>query len=519
MPLRRKDLDPYIPWETLRDAYSSRFGELLEAYAEHDWVYDKKDEPDEEEEERLAETGANPSSSEEENEDEGRAALWELIARCRAAQEAADLRRWPRVPVAYNGLWFRQSNGGETRQVIATFGAAPYSGGHELFISSLLFLGNFSLLLSDLVEGHAPLEPGMVLPVKPDTRRSLAFTAALILPVGIGSFSLGMVGGVERFALQVVPLTPWEKKLADDSIEKVALALERAGVLWATDPLRDCVVSPEGTQEYWAFERPKLIERTKRKLRKEMVHREKLVRIQAPSFCLDEQEKNIAACRAFIAFLEARKVDPELEAEKLAAECRAIEEVLTRVFEETEIAARMTPRELGDICPEIFSLAMSTHPHADLLLQAAIGNTVPLRFDLDAFLASMVDWFRDHHSDANPTTVLEAGRAGFAAAKEESFATDGVVAPHVAWTFVVRSIYATLHDTSTERGADYAVSVTRGIEAVSEALARDDTGEPPYRRLVAAANATIVAMAFNWHLEPRAREYFLAQKKKREKYH
>jgi hypothetical protein len=508
MPLRREKLEPLIPWETLRDAYSARFGALSAVHEVYDWFHEAS---------RLEDSLDDSAPSAAEDEGAGRESfLCELIEQIVRRNEEEEALEMPSEPVAYYALWFRSHGEAGPRFVTATFGAAPYTGGVELFLSSEIMLSNFDILLADLVEDHAPLAPNTIVPIRV---RPFPFTAVLLLPVGERSFSLGRVGGVERYALQVVPLTASERALGEDSVESLVRSLSRAGVLAATDPLRDCVLCPERTRYFWAHQRPGVLSRAKRKIDAWRSLKDRLAAAGASEARLVVEEQAILSAEGLVRHIESREIDPDSEAERMAAKVRALRETLERLYVEIEPTMRVIPEALRETCQEVLGLGLGTHPLADALFREIIGGVEPPDFGTESLLASVLEWFRDNRPELSTSLLLRAGRAGLELAREQAAAADGVLPVHIAWSFAVQNMYF-LPEEEWAEGAEARIDiVSKGIETVSDCLAYEALDAPPFDRLVIAVKTTVFQMSGRFHAHVQGGEGALVPKGERERYH
>jgi len=465
---------PCIPWETLRDAYVSRFGPLLRADAKLDFgdpppPFDP-DEPEESIQDRLSRPLPSPTAA------------------CAAVHAAK---------VSFYELSFASPTEADPRVVLATFGAAPRAG-HEVFLVSAVPFEGFGGVLEELWDHHTPFSPGMVVPMK---MWHTPFAAVLLAPPGAGSISLGDVGGTERFALRVIPLTRAEAELAADSVERLVSALRSAGVLDAVDPMRDCLFCPRTTQRYWALMRPPLIEITQRRLQMRSERLARLVAINAPECITEGDERLVFATKLLLKHIESKHVDPESPAERQAERFR----IRVRLLKESLDGAKnlldkgAVPGPLRLPCVQIATLALTTHPIAKQLLLAAEGDPDKERFDVEELLPELVNLIRQARSDADPAALLSGGRKGFAAAQEHGAGADGFIAPHVVWAYVMKGMFVTQQELSTKQGAATAKAIEVGIETANLALAREADGLP-IKRLEMAGRSIILHMMKTWRL-------------------
>jgi hypothetical protein len=527
MPLRRTDLAPPFSWEALRDAYTARFGDLIEVHEAYDWpaepiVVDGSAGDDDD-----AEAEDYPRTPEEEAA-EREAFLAEIsreMARAREAKDKAmeadadkDEDPEPRhEPVAYYTLWFRSRGQARPRFVTATFGAAPYTGGFELFLTSAIPIRNFDSLLTELVESTTPLEPNKRFTI-PLGMGKIPLEAALVLPASKSGSSIGR--GVR--ALQVVPVTPWEWVLGGRSMDALVLSLEAEGVIEETDPLRNCVVSPGETRKFWARQRPVLLSRLSRKLRAVKARRDELVSQGASAARIAQQEQAIQKAELLLRHVESRELEPEdaAFAAWAAERGRQIVEVFQRLFQVLGPTLSALPDELRWTCQDVLGLALVAHPLADRLLREIVGDAaLPQELDAEDVLRRAVSWFRENRPGAPESLLLAAGRDGLAAASRQTSAGDGALPWHVAWTSMAKHMFGLARDDLPERGESRVDVMAVGIEAVSDALAFEALGAPPFDRLVAVVTATVSRMSARHQAHIEANERLRARKGQRGKYH
>ena len=196
--------------------------------------------------------------------------------------------------------------GSGTARVYATFGAARWTGGAEIFVRSAAPFWPFSQRLDDLL--GKTLSAGDVV--------SLDFTGsslvgATFLPIGTGSLELPLPQGAttSRTLLQLVPLTAVEMELAKRDPSALVRALTDAGLIDTMDPLRaSCVGDPE-TGPYWNASRLLFRAHAKRKLGEWAERHQMLVDMLAPPFIIENTADLVEEQSALLEFLDSHRID------------------------------------------------------------------------------------------------------------------------------------------------------------------------------------------------------------------
>lgn len=479
---------PSVSWETLRDAYTARFGEPLRIEAEYDFGEPPPEADDGDESElRPPDSGSTPGSPLDVDESELRARIESLPPPPRDDDLDDKMLFWE--------LTFASLTEADPRVVMASFGAAPRAG-NEVFLASAVPFGGFAGVIKALIRDHAPLSPGMVIPMK---IWSTPFQAVLLAPPGAGSIPLGRAGDVERFSLNVVPLTRAEMELAADSVDRLVAALRAAGALEATDPMRDCVLVPSATERYWAFVRPLLLEDTQDRLEQRSVRLGRLTGLGVPSFVLESDQRLVVQARLLLRHILSKKVDPGSPAERRAELFRrrtsSFEEISDHVSEVFQRGA--VPAVLRLPCALIVAITTATHPVAQRLLLDVEGQPDRERFEVEELLPRLIRLIRESRPDADPAALLAGGRRGYALAQERAAVADGFVANHVAWEYVVAGMVTAMEDRATEEGAATVTAMRAGIDAANRVLLREGA-LPPMDRLKDASALIIVRIARTW---------------------
>jgi hypothetical protein len=214
------------------------------------------------------------------------------------------LREEMALPPAFEQLFLWDRAAPDGRPVVyATLGAVHRPLRAEVFIMAKVPL----MMCQDLFERvlvihRAPIQALDVLPYRSAAKQ---FVAVLLAPPEDGSFAIGEEGGVMRYALRAIPLTPAELALAKDAPEKALAMLRTAGALVA-DPLRDCVVEPERTRaQRWSLARELTAEWGERLYRRIRTLRVVWAEGAAAAFPIELTERQIAECRAILRHVDA----------------------------------------------------------------------------------------------------------------------------------------------------------------------------------------------------------------------
>ncbi len=489
---------PYIPWETLRDLYLSRFGPLISVEPEIDFgkwegidpSFDIDGDDDDDERSEAGEDAAGDLAPSPGNLAAARGSYEDF-------KEASDAS----VLLHYE-LRFGHLTEDDPREVVASFGAAP-SAGHEVFLAVAVPFDAFRGVIGELTRKHAPLAPGMVVPMEIE---DTAFSAVLLAPEGAGSIPLGQAGGAPRFALQVIPLTAAEAALGADSVDRLVAALRAAGALEVTDPLRDCVLDPDRTQAERALARAPLLDWMRRRLGSRQERYEHLVEMEAPESIIAGERYLVTSMKLQIRHIEAKPVDPSSPAEQRAATHRRHRETMDQILRGAGDLVRQgaVPAILQPLCAVVLLAALHTHPIGQRLVAEAQGDEevrsdprAP-RCDLEKLLPALVDLIREIAPDSDPAALLSAGRVGYSVAQETAAVADGFVAPHVAWEYVLTGMGLELiRDIPDAQRDSLAMALQAGLHLVNRAFVSENE-RPALERLEATSRMIVLGMLREW---------------------
>lgn len=492
---------PYIPWETLRDLYLARFGPLISVEPEIDFgkwegidpSFDEDDEDDGDDDDARPEAGEDAAGDLMPSAEK----LAAVLGSYEDFKEASDAS----VLLHYE-LRFGHLTEDDPREVVASFGAAPRAG-HEVFLACAVPFDAFRGVIGELTRKHAPLAPGMVVPIDIE---DTAFSAVLLAPVGAGSIPLGQAGGAPRFALQVIPLTAAEAELGADSVGRLVAALRAAGALEVTDPLRDCVLDPGRTQAEWALVRAPMLDWMRGRLTSRQERYERLVEMKAPESIIAGERYLVTSMRLQIRHIEAKPVDPSSPAEGRAAMYRRRRETLQGILRGAGELVRKgaVPVILQPLCGVVLLSALHTHPLSGRLLAEAEGDEEARRdprapqCDVEKLLPALVDLIRQLVPDSDPAALLSAGRVGHSVAQENAAVSDGFVAPHVAWEYVLTGMSLELiRDVPDAQRDSLAMALQAGLHLVNRAFLSDDD-RPALERLEAMSRTVVLGMLREW---------------------
>ncbi len=470
----RHDTSAPIPWEILRDAYAAAFGALVDVRTELDFG-DFRCPPDERPSPFL------PDGSFDES-----VLLADSYEDIVGAQPL------------YHELIFGDVTPADPRSTMATFGAAPFTGGHEVFLTSSLPFPYFDRIAGELVERHCPLAPGRIVPIE---IHWTPFKAVLLAPPAAGSIALGEVLGAPRYALRLVPLTPMEVELAARSLDDLLARLGAAGALTAVDPMRDCVVFPQGTQRFWKKLAPPFLRETARRQRWRRGQIDELLSLDAQESLLDREwlllehgELLLARIRAHQAKRWARHKQVNRAGRRLRASLDDALAATAKLLDEGVV-----PRAIADPCAEVVAATVAAHPIVERLLWHEVGVGDLHRFEPATLPARLVKLVQLVRPDADGDLLRAAGEAGLRAAREMGTGADGFLPPHAIWAFVVKSMCLTACESvrQGDRRLAFAVAIEAGVDMANELFNRDDD-RPVMERLDAGCRAIVLAMAKGW---------------------
>ena len=309
-----------IEWQAVRDTYLERFGALHRSWAVE--TFDR--EPTEED---LADYHRAMALEE----------TLHFFSLCFSRPEP------PAEPITY-----------------ASFGAVRGGAGNEVFLVAAVRYEPFRCAVEDLARtGPRDIEPLGI--VRYDMRLT-SFDAMLVAPAADGTFTLGEEEGFLRHALRLVPITRAERGLAARDPERLLDLLRAAGALVA-DPLRACVVDPDGDPARRANAAALLAE-TRRRERTATESHERMRALGPPEEMLVDSAQHAAEVRALLAFLEARvpAIVPEPDAPELSPEALAerfgtmLREVLGCSLDPY---AGLVPARVGQLFRVFMSLTLS----------------------------------------------------------------------------------------------------------------------------------------------------------------
>lgn len=470
----RHDTTTAIPWEILRDAYAASFGELVDVRTEldfGDWRTPPEDRP----------SPFLPDGS-----------LDEALLLSDTYEDIVAAQ------ALYNELFFGDATPEDSRSTLATFGAAPFTGGHEVFLTSSLPFLYFDGIPGELVEHHGPLAPGKIVPM--DIQWT-PFKAVLLAHVGAGSIALGDVDGAPRYALRIVPLTPMELALSARSLDALVARLRAAGALDVADPMRDCVVFPQGTKRFWKKLAPPFLRETARRQKWRRGQIEELLALDAQASLLDRErillehgELLLARIRAHQAKRAARHKQVNRAGRRLRGFLDDALAATSKLLDEGAI-----PRVIAEPCAEIVAATVAAHPIVERLLWHEVGVGDLHLFEPSNLPERLVNLVRRVRPDADADLLRSAGEAGLVAARETGTGADGFLPPHATWAFVVKSMCLTACESvrAGDRRVALAVAIEAGVDMANELFNSDDA-RPLMERLDAGCRAIVLAMAQRW---------------------
>jgi hypothetical protein len=464
----------YIPWELLRDAYLAHFGPLLDLEERYDFE-------DQEISEDVSEGGE--------------------IAAGEVDAGGFDSDGFFAAEVVYCTLRFATPDTG-SRLVLATFGAGPRTGGHEVFFALATPFPPLEWLLDDKAITGVSLAPGLVLPLR---IQDTPFTAILFAPADAGSIAFPLADGGTRYALRAIPLTDPERELAGESLEKLVRALREAGVLEVVDPLRDCVVAPGHTRKFWALAGPALQQWTDQRVDRAAAHYQKMIADEAPDVVLETATRELAVARSAQRHFEAKWPGAAPAEERFARQMQRHESLIAAVFDGATKGLPLPPKDLWRAAiAEIIGLTLQTHPAAQTLITMAGGMTVVSDFNASRLVDQVCEWLQRFHPEADLAMLAEAGKTGATLGTTQRLTADGAVSPSGAWKTIVWSIYLRFFSPESleEARQDKLMSaVLEGIGVAADIFQCEDAS-PPEERLITATRLVALKMLIVFHDVP-----------------
>jgi hypothetical protein len=269
------------------------------------------------------------------------------------------------------------------------------------------------------------------------------FDGLLFLPPEDGTFVLGHVDGVPRYALRAVPITPAERRLAADSPGKVLALLRKAGALEA-DLLRDCVVEPKRTRRFWAHNKPALFMAERRRMNLVIERMQRLRELNAPHEFFVMEDRLLAKRRAVLAYLQASPADrgsPEHRiADQLIKEVTTCAKIIERV---TGAYGSLLPPRVLRATMEMLLLVLTTHPEAVRLMAFVEGTGLSGKpWSADAALVFCADMIVRSHRRLKPEKLVARGRTALEGAARSFEPDRGVPFDSFAWAQMLRAMLA-----------------------------------------------------------------------------
>jgi len=370
-------------------------------------------------------------------------------------------------------------------RVYATFGAARWTGGAELFLRSAAAYGHFRPCREQLL-GRL-LHPGDVIPVELPCTELRAVT---FLPVDAGSFALPTPDGAltSRRVLQVVPITADEIELARSDFPALVAALRASGSLEAMDPLRPSCVGRTAPGPYWTRARLVLLARTRRTLRHHTEYHRNMAAIGASGAMIADAAALLRETSALLRFLESHAANARHGLSQ-AVELRRL--VIDTVIELYDVV----PQWVLDQGESVLHFVFATHPRAMPLVEDALAS--PARSvvkEPKAFLARMLRVFESVTTLPTENVVLAATRgmnAELQQAKDKGLRVD----PGRVWIAVATEMFALLNDQSTPEARRLYAARSAALASISRAFLPDEATESTAEeRLLDAGRALVMDM-------------------------
>lgn len=469
-----KPVDPPIVWEPFRAVYTAHFGELSDVKKE------------------VSFDAAAPYHYEAPPPGRTRAAFSQDDA------GAAKKRRAKAKP--YYRMTFGTLSSISSCTTIATFRAAELTGGYEVFLTIAgPFVSAFSELIHDLVAHHAPLAPGLLVKMP---AREVPYSAVLLAPLSAGSFSLGSVKGVDRLALRVIPLTPFEEAYAADSQSRLIEALRAAGALDAVDPIRACMIEPKRLERFWIDNLWRFTTRAEQSLERHQERYKRMVELNAPDVILVNEAELVRTYRLLMDYFASKRPDPSSPSGRYAATMEAGTEILKEAAQGALDVVQRRELHPSLIPPlsEAMEIVAATHPVVGELVSMALGEAVApsaRRVNPDELIAVLVKLFQKYREDVDVPALIAAGREGAANVKPEIPTADGSVTPNDMWVAIVNSMYDRLERQRPNRPLGRAEAIESSIGCADLALT-DPDDRPPRTRLRSMFKEMAESMQMAW---------------------
>ncbi|HSN97532.1 MAG TPA: hypothetical protein VLS89_04505 [Candidatus Nanopelagicales bacterium] len=280
------------------------------------------------------------------------------------------------------------------------------------------------------------------------------FEALLIVPPEDGTLVLTGPGGEPLHAFKAVPLTGPELGLWHDTPDRLLGLLRRAGALDG-DPLRNCVLEPELTRDFWASQLPALIERTQGKLQRSRARLAQMRERLVPDEIISLEERLLATHEALLSHLQRDRPQtrtPEDAAEERDRRGMALMSYL--VDNSVGTMRELLPEEAFVPACDFVTILVVSHPEVQPLFVQAAGEP-PARWSAAEALILMMQVVGDDAPQDRKEEALARGAKALADARR---------------TFEPR------------HGATYEVHVWARMYA---AVCEDNYGEPRIERSLA----------------------------------